>query len=135
MGIRKSELDTPALCLDLDVMEANIESVMGTCRSHSVAWRPHSKCHKSSQIARKLVAAGALGVTCAKLGEAEVMGAGGITDLLIANLVVGEKRIGHINVCISIYFKMTCACCVLSNNPIIIVTSPSRIVAFHGTPA
>ncbi|MFP6670005.1 MAG: hypothetical protein VB857_01215, partial [Pirellulaceae bacterium] len=78
----KSELDTPALCLDLDVMEANIASIMGTCREHGVAWRPHSKCHKSSLIGQKLVEAGALGITCAKLGEAEVMAAGGIQDLL-----------------------------------------------------
>ena len=89
----KTEIDTPALCLDLDVMEANIHSIMETCRQHGVAWRPHSKCHKSSQIGQKLVDAGALGITCAKLGEAEVMAAGGIQDLLIANLIVGPAKV------------------------------------------
>jgi D-serine deaminase-like pyridoxal phosphate-dependent protein len=70
MEILKTEIDTPALCLDLDVMEANIASIMATCHEHGVAWRPHSKCHKSSLIGQKLVEAGALGITCATLGEA-----------------------------------------------------------------
>ncbi|MGH7192670.1 MAG: DSD1 family PLP-dependent enzyme, partial [Candidatus Saccharimonadales bacterium] len=67
LGIAKSELDTPALCLDLDVMEANIRAVADTCRRHGVAWRPHAKGHKVAAIARAELAAGALGVTCAKL--------------------------------------------------------------------
>ena len=93
MSILKSEIDTPALCLDLDVMEANIASIVATCNEHGVAWRPHSKCHKSSLIGQKLVEAGALGITCAKLGEAEIMAAGGIQDLLIANLIVGPAKV------------------------------------------
>ena len=93
IGCTKDELDTPALCLDLDIMEANIRAVAETCQAHGVAWRPHSKGHKVPSIARQEIEAGALGITCAKLGEAEVMAAGGIRDLLIANLVVGRQKV------------------------------------------
>jgi D-serine deaminase-like pyridoxal phosphate-dependent protein len=93
IGATKDDLDTPALCLDLDVMESNIRAMAANCKRRGVAWRPHSKGHKSSLIARAELAAGALGVTCAKLGEAEVMAAGGVRDMLIANLVVGPHKV------------------------------------------
>jgi D-serine deaminase-like pyridoxal phosphate-dependent protein len=93
LGSTKAELDTPALCLDLDVMESNIRAVAETCRRHGVAWRPHAKGHKVTTIARAEIAAGALGITCAKLGEAEIMSAGGVRDLLIANIIVGEHKL------------------------------------------
>lgn len=93
LGCSKADLDTPALCIDLDLFESNVRTMAELCRKRGVDWRPHSKCHKSSAIARRLVEAGAIGVTCAKLGEAEVMAAGGITDLLIANLVVGPQKV------------------------------------------
>lgn len=92
IGCTKDELDTPALCIDLDVLDANIEAVAGACRRNNVAWRPHQKCHKSPAIARMELAAGALGVTCAKVGEAEVMAARGVTDILIANMIVGPAK-------------------------------------------
>ena len=92
-GSLKSDLDTPALCLDLDVMEANIRHVAEVCRRNGVGWRPHAKGHKISRIARTEIDAGALGVTCAKLAEAEVMAAGGGKDMLIANLVVGPQKV------------------------------------------
>ena len=93
LGIAKAELDTPALCLDLDVLERNIAAVAETCRRHGVGWRPHAKGHKVPSIARAELAAGALGVTCAKLAEAEVMAAGGVRDILIANLIVGPQKL------------------------------------------
>lgn len=96
IGTRKDEIDTPVLCVDLDVFEANIRYMAATCRDRGVAWRPHSKCHKSSQIAQKLLAAGAIGVTCAKLGEAEVMALGGVTDVLIANMLAGRQKIARL---------------------------------------
>jgi D-serine deaminase-like pyridoxal phosphate-dependent protein len=89
----KSLLDTPALLVDLDVLEANIAHIAQTCRTHGVAWRPHFKGHKTLEIARKQLAAGAIGITCAKLGEAEVLASGGITDILIANQIVGAVKI------------------------------------------
>ncbi|MBI3707028.1 MAG: DSD1 family PLP-dependent enzyme [Proteobacteria bacterium] len=96
IGHSKTALDTPALLVDLDVMEANIARIAATCRAHGVAWRPHSKAHKTPEIARKQIAAGAIGVTCAKLGEAEVMAASGIRDILIANQIVGPIKIGRL---------------------------------------
>src|SRR5881227_1066658 len=92
IGQSKSALDTPALLVDLNVMEANIARIAATCRAHGVGWRPHSKAHKTPEIAQKQIAAGAIGVTCAKLGEAEVMAAAGIRDILIANQIVGPIK-------------------------------------------
>src|ERR1700716_3963366 len=96
VGQPKSALDTPALVVDLDAMEANIARIVATCRAHGVAWRPHSKAHKTPEIAQMQIAAGAIGVTCAKLGEAEVMAAAGIRDILIANQIVGALKIGRL---------------------------------------
>ena len=66
VGASVDDLDTPALCVDLDAMEANIQELAGACRRHEVSWRPHAKCHKSIDVGRKLIAAGAIGLTCAK---------------------------------------------------------------------
>lgn len=93
LGCSLDDLDTPALCLDLDILESNIRSVAATCQEHGVNWRPHCKGHKVPAIAQKEISAGAIGITCAKLGEAEVMAAAGLTDLLIANLIVGRKKV------------------------------------------
>jgi D-serine deaminase-like pyridoxal phosphate-dependent protein len=91
-GFNKYDLDTPVLCIDLDRMEENIRKMGQLCRAHGVQWRPHEKCHKTPAIAHLELAAGAIGVTCAKVGEAEVMASGGIRDILIANMVVGERK-------------------------------------------
>jgi D-serine deaminase-like pyridoxal phosphate-dependent protein len=96
LGSTKEALDTPALCLDLGIMEANIRAVAATCRQHGVAWRPHAKGHKVPAIARQELAAGALGITCAKLGEAEIMAAAGVRDILIANIVVGPQKLARL---------------------------------------
>jgi D-serine deaminase-like pyridoxal phosphate-dependent protein len=93
LGCTKADLDTPALCLDLDVMEANIRAMAEKCRRHGRGWRPHSKGHKVAAIAQTEVAAGAIGITCAKLAEAEVMAAGGVRDILIANMIVGSQKV------------------------------------------
>lgn len=89
-------LDTPCLLVDLDAMDRNIRRIVEYCRSHGVAWRPHAKSYKSSVIARKVVEAGAIGVTCAKLGEAEVMANAGVRDLLIANPLVGRLKLNRL---------------------------------------
>jgi len=96
LGCHKHELDTPALCVDLDVMEANLRAMVASCRERGVGWRPHTKCHKSPALAHKVINAGALGITCAKLGEAEVMAAGGVRDILIANLIVGPQKVARL---------------------------------------
>jgi D-serine deaminase-like pyridoxal phosphate-dependent protein len=89
-------VDTPSLLLDLSLLEANIARILGACRAAGVAWRPHVKAHKCPELAKRQIAAGAIGVTCAKLGEAEVMAASGITDILVANQVVGPLKIARL---------------------------------------
>ncbi len=92
LGCLKQELDTPSLCIDLDLMEANISRMAEWMGSRGKEWRPHQKCHKTPQIALKQIEAGAIGVTCAKLTEAEVMAAGGVENILVANMIVGEQK-------------------------------------------
>jgi D-serine deaminase-like pyridoxal phosphate-dependent protein len=93
LGTPKDELDTPALLIDLDLFEANVGQAVELCREHGVGWRPHAKCHKSPDIGRRLIEAGAIGLTCAKLGEAEMFAAAGIPDLLIANFLAGPRKV------------------------------------------
>src|SRR3990172_6588224 len=93
VGASRTDLDTPALCIDLDLMEANIASMAGYIQARGKAWRPHAKCHKTPAIAHKQLAAGAIGVTCAKVSEAEVFAAAGIRDILIANMIVGARKL------------------------------------------
>jgi D-serine deaminase-like pyridoxal phosphate-dependent protein len=92
----KMALDTPALMVDLDVMQANIERIANACKAAGIAWRPHMKGIKIPAIAHKAIKVGALGVTCAKLGEAEVMAAAGIGDILVANQIVGAPKIARL---------------------------------------
>jgi D-serine deaminase-like pyridoxal phosphate-dependent protein len=96
IGRKKAELDTPSLLVDLDVMEGNIRRIAGTCRRHGIAWRPHMKGQKVPLIVHKELAAGAIGVTCAKISEAEVMAGAGIGDILIANQIVGAQKIARL---------------------------------------
>lgn len=88
----EADFETPALCIDLEALQYNIDCVSSWCRRFRKQWRPHAKCHKSPLIAERLLAAGAIGATCAKLGEAEVLAGAGIRDLLIANMLVGERK-------------------------------------------
>ena len=79
IGLPVSELDTPALLLDLDRLEHNIDLMAGHFRERGVAWRPHAKAFKCPAIAHMLRRKGAIGVTVAKVSEAEVMAAAGST--------------------------------------------------------
>src|SRR5260370_1521614 len=92
IGLTLDDLDTPALWLDLDALERNIATMSGRFLARGLAWRPHAKAFKCPAIAHKLKKAGAIGVTVAKVSEAEVMAAGGIDDILIAHLVVGPSK-------------------------------------------
>jgi D-serine deaminase-like pyridoxal phosphate-dependent protein len=92
VGGPATDLDTPALLVDLDTLESNIARMMGTFREHGIGWRPHTKAIKIPAIAHKLLAAGAHGVTVAKLSEAEVMAQAGISDILITGPVVGARK-------------------------------------------
>jgi D-serine deaminase-like pyridoxal phosphate-dependent protein len=90
--LRIEELDTPAVLIDLDVLERNLERLAKYCREHGLALRPHTKTHKNVGIARQQIASGACGITVAKVGEAEVMAAGGIEDILIAYPIVSAPK-------------------------------------------
>src|SRR5687767_15624895 len=89
----RDDVPTPALLLDLDRFERNLRRMAEHARRHGKNLRPHAKTHKSPEIARRQIAAGALGVACAKLGEAEVMAAAGIRGLLITTEVVPPAKI------------------------------------------
>ena len=91
-GTPKDALDTPALILDLDAFERNVARMAATFKRTGVGWRPHTKGIKVPALAHRLLAAGAHGVTCAKVSEAEVMAQAGIKDILIANQVIGEIK-------------------------------------------
>lgn len=93
---RRHELDTPCLIVDLDVLDRNIEHLAAYFRRHGVAWRPHAKSYKCGVLARRVVDAGAIGVTCAKLAEAEVMARAGVRDLLITGPVVGASKVARL---------------------------------------
>ena len=88
----KQDLDTPALLVDLDRVERTVSEMAAFFRGHGVGWRPHTKGQKVPEIAHMEIEAGALGITCAKLGEAEVMADAGVRDILIANQVVGRQK-------------------------------------------
>lgn len=96
IGTHKFDLDTPVLCIDLDAMEANIGKMAGFMGDCGKAWRPHQKCHKTPAIAWRQIHAGAIGVTCAKVSEAEIMAAAGIRDILIANMIVGAQKLERV---------------------------------------
>lgn len=100
VGRPAAELDTPALLVDLDILESNIATMAGDIASRGAGWRPHSKANKSPVIAHRELRAGAIGITCAKLGEAEVLVANGVFDILISNQIVGPiktRRLAAVN--------------------------------------
>jgi len=92
----RARLDTPALLIDLDALERNIAAMAAHARAAGVALRPHAKTHKSVAIARRQVEAGALGICCATLGEAEVMVRGGLPGVHITSPQVTESKIARL---------------------------------------
>jgi D-serine deaminase-like pyridoxal phosphate-dependent protein len=86
------ELETPALVVDLDVLERNIDRMAEYGRQHNVAIRPHTKTHKVPAIARMQIDAGCNGITVAKPGEAEVMARSGLNDILVAYPIFGQEK-------------------------------------------
>jgi D-serine deaminase-like pyridoxal phosphate-dependent protein len=91
-GGRRS-FNTPVLVIDLDAFEKNVADMAAYAKASGLRLRPHAKTHKCAEIARRQVAAGAVGVCCAKLGEAEAMAAGGIASILITSPVVSAPTI------------------------------------------
>ncbi len=90
--MRVDELDTPSLTVDLDAVERNIAAMQARADARGLALRPHIKTHKLLRLAHLQLAAGAVGITCQKLGEAEVMAAAGIDDILLSFPLVGQAK-------------------------------------------
>lgn len=97
IGRSSEDIPTPALLVDLDVFESNLNRLSGFCLANKVAWRPHAKAHKSPHVARLQLKAGACGITCAKLSEAELMVEHGIGEVLIANQIVTPAKLERLS--------------------------------------
>ena len=89
----RAALNTPALVVEVDALERNIAAMAAFARRTGLALRPHAKTHKSAEIARRQIAAGAQGVCCAKLGEAEALTDAGIEGILITSPIAGASAI------------------------------------------
>ncbi len=96
VGKPLTEVDTPSLLLEADALEANIKRMASYFANRPSRLRPHFKSHKCTRIAGMQMAAGAVGITCAKLGEAEVVADAGIREILIANQIVGPIKIARL---------------------------------------
>ena len=115
-GMPIEAIDTPALLLDQDAFEYNLRSMARFFVDRPTALRPHAKTHKCPQIALRQLAAGAIGITCAKVGEAEVLAQAGVRDLLIANQVVGSIKIDRLTALAA------------ESDPIVAVDAPENVV-------
>src|SRR5207344_563691 len=90
-GLPLSDVDTPALLLDLDAFERNVATMAEIARG--IRLRPHAKSHKCPEIAKRQIAAGAVGVCCQKVSEAEAMVNGGVADIHVSNEIVGARKL------------------------------------------
>ena len=111
------DFGTPAVVIDLDRVEANIARVQALCDKAGVANRPHIKTHKIPALARMQAAAGAQGITCQKLGEAEIMADAGIDDILVSYNLIGEMRAGRLG-----NLAKHCNITVAADNPVTLET-------------
>src|SRR5205814_9870651 len=93
IGAAIADIDTPALVVDLDALDRNIDKMAEFSRTTGIRVRPHAKTHKSPAIALRQIAQGAVGQCVQKVGEAEVLVRGGIKDVLLSNEVVGERKL------------------------------------------
>ncbi|MBN9060960.1 MAG: alanine racemase [Rhizobiales bacterium 65-9] len=90
------EFSTPCVVIDMDRVERNIARTQALCAAAGVNNRPHIKTHKSPVLATMQIEAGASGITCQKIGEAEVMADGGVDNILIAYNLLGEEKMGRL---------------------------------------
>src|ERR1700730_1210032 len=93
IGAAVADIETPALVIDLDAFDRNVAKMAGFARAAGVHVRPHAKTHKCAASARRQIAAGAVGQCVQKVGEAEALVRGGITDVLVSNQVIGERKL------------------------------------------
>lgn len=95
-GMREDEVDTPALLIDLDRFEANLDFMAASIAGTGVKIRPHAKTHKCAVIAHRQIARGAVGQCVQKVGEAEALAWGGVPDILVSNEVVGASKLARL---------------------------------------
>jgi 3-hydroxy-D-aspartate aldolase len=96
VGARLTDVDTPALLLDLDAFERNLDALHATLAGLPVRVRPHAKAHKCPEIALRQVAKGAAGICCQKVSEAEVFVRAGIVDVVVVNEIVGATKLARL---------------------------------------
>ena len=94
-GVSKWELDTPALCVDLDKMEKNIATMQAALKKYGLPSRPHAKTHKCAAIAKYQLSTGSIGICCAKLSEAEAMVANGVDRILMTTANPSKNKIAR----------------------------------------
>src|SRR3954464_14560147 len=90
------QLETPAVIVDMDLLESHIKRFQAYLDQHGIANRPHIKTHKIPAIAHMQLKAGAVGITCQKIGEAEVMVKAGITDIFIPYNIIGASKLDRL---------------------------------------
>jgi 3-hydroxy-D-aspartate aldolase len=95
-GMREDEIDTPALIIDLDAFEYNLDKMAALLAPTNVKLRAHAKTHKSPVIAKLQIARGAVGQCVQKVGEAEVLAWGGVPNILVSNQVVGQQKLARL---------------------------------------
>lgn len=93
IGDTLDQIDTPALVVDLDALDRNLRKMAEFARKAGIRLRPHAKTHKSTAVALKQIALGAVGQCCQKVGEAEVLVRGGVRDVLVSNEIVDERKL------------------------------------------
>ena len=94
-GMREDEIDTPALVLDLDAFEFNLDRMAGLLAPTGAKLRAHAKTHKSPVVAHQQIRRGAVGQCVQKVGEAEILAWGGVPDILVSNQVVGDAKLAR----------------------------------------
>ena len=122
------EYGTPVAVVDMERVERNIARIQATCDEAGVANRPHIKTHKSPVLAKLQIAAGARGITCQKLGEAEVMAEAGIDDILISYNLLGEEKMARLGA-----LQAKANVTVAADNPVV-VASLTLAAAASGRP-
>ena len=105
-------VETPAVLIDIEVAERNIQDCQDYCDEHDIALRPHIKTHKLPRLAQAQIDAGAIGITCQKIGEAEVMAAAGIKDILLTYNILGPAKLARLR-CLHDAIKLS----VTADNP------------------
>src|ERR1700761_4358477 len=122
------EYGTPVAVIDMDRVERNIARVQKSCDAAGLANRPHIKTHKSPVLAKLQIAAGAAGITCQKIGEAEVMAGAGIDNILITYNLLGEEKMTRLGA-LQAKAHMTVA----ADNPVV-VSSLTHAATVSGRP-